>query len=63
MWLNDSASHSSEQLLNDEDAPPAASPGRGLANLRYWIDRRNGIAGFWGTQIFPFVVERVVVSN
>ena len=27
----------------------------GLANLYYWIDRRNGIGGFWATQILPFV--------
>ena len=26
----------------------------GLANLYYWIDRANGIGGFWATQIFPF---------
>jgi methyl acetate hydrolase len=25
----------------------------GLANIYYWIDRRNGIAGFWATQILP----------
>ncbi|QBJ95440.1 class A beta-lactamase-related serine hydrolase [Rhodococcus sp. ABRD24] len=46
-------------MVNDEDAPtgrPAGSLGwAGLANLYYWIDRRNGIAGFWATQILPFV--------
>ena len=26
----------------------------GLANLYYWIDRQNGIGGFWATQILPF---------
>lgn len=26
----------------------------GLANLFYWIDRKNGIGGFWASQIFPF---------
>lgn len=26
----------------------------GLANLFYWIDRRNGVGGFWGSQILPF---------
>lgn len=45
-------------MVNDEDAPtgrPAGSIGwAGLANLYYWIDRRNGIGGFWATQIFPF---------
>ncbi len=45
-------------MINDEDAPtgrPAGSLGwAGLANLYYWIDRRNGIGGFWATQILPF---------
>jgi methyl acetate hydrolase len=45
-------------MLNDEDAPTGRPAGSlawaGLANLYYWIDRRNGIAGFWATQIFPF---------
>ena len=27
----------------------------GLGNLYYWIDRRNGIGGFWGSQILPFM--------
>ena len=26
----------------------------GLANLFYWIDRKNGVGGFWGSQILPF---------
>ena len=26
----------------------------GLANLFYWIDRRSGVGGFWGSQILPF---------
>jgi methyl acetate hydrolase len=26
----------------------------GLGNLFYWIDRRGGIGGFWGSQILPF---------
>ncbi len=26
----------------------------GLANLYYWIDRKNGVGGFWATQILPF---------
>lgn len=46
-------------MLNDEPAPtgrPAnALAWAGLANLYYWIDRENGIGGFWATQIFPFV--------
>lgn len=45
-------------MVNDEDAPtgrPAGSLGwAGLANLYYWIDRVNGIGGFWATQILPF---------
>ena len=45
-------------MINDETAPtgrPAGSLGwAGLANLFYWIDRRNGIGGFWATQILPF---------
>lgn len=42
----------------EEDAPtgrPAGAIGwAGLANLFYWIDRQNGIGGFWATQILPF---------
>ena len=45
-------------MINDEDAPtgrPAGALGwAGLPNLFYWIDRRNGIGGFWATQVFPF---------
>lgn len=45
-------------MVNDEDAPtgrPAGSLGwAGLANLFYWIDRKNGYGGFWATQILPF---------
>jgi methyl acetate hydrolase len=46
-------------MINDEPAPtgrPAGTLGwAGLANLYYWIDRRNGIGGFWATQILPFI--------
>lgn len=46
-------------MVNDEAAPtgrPAGSVGwAGLGNLYYWIDRRNGVAGFWGSQLFPFL--------
>jgi methyl acetate hydrolase len=46
-------------LLNEEDTPtgrPAGSLGwGGLGNLYFWIDRRNGLAGFWGSQLFPFM--------
>ncbi|MFL5257040.1 MAG: serine hydrolase domain-containing protein [Rhodopila sp.] len=45
-------------MVNDETAPtgrPAGALGwAGLANLFYWIDRRNGFGGFWATQILPF---------
>jgi methyl acetate hydrolase len=45
-------------MINDQDAPtgrPAGALGwAGLANLYYWIDRKNGLGGFWATQIFPF---------
>ena len=45
-------------MINDEDAPtgrPAGALGwAGLANLYYWIDRQNGVGGFWATQILPF---------
>lgn len=27
----------------------------GLGNLYFWIDRKNGIGGYWGTQILPFM--------
>ncbi len=45
-------------MVNDEPFPtgrPAGALGwAGLANLFYWIDRKNGIGGFWATQILPF---------
>lgn len=45
-------------MVNDEVAPtgrPAGAIGwAGLANLFYWIDRENGIGGYWATQILPF---------
>jgi len=45
-------------MVNDEAAPtgrPAGALGwAGLANLFYWIDRKNGVGGFWATQILPF---------
>jgi methyl acetate hydrolase len=45
-------------MINDEDAPTGRPAGAlawaGLANLFYWIDRQNGIGGFWATQILPF---------
>ncbi|KRE63657.1 serine hydrolase domain-containing protein [Nostocoides sp. Soil756] len=45
-------------MINEEVAPtgrPAGAQGwAGLANLYYWVDRENGIGGFWATQILPF---------
>jgi methyl acetate hydrolase len=45
-------------MVNDEDAPTGRPAGSlmwaGLANLFYWIDRKNGIGGYWGSQILPF---------
>jgi methyl acetate hydrolase len=45
-------------MVNDEEAPtgrPAGAQGwAGLANLFYWIDRKNGVGGYWATQILPF---------
>jgi methyl acetate hydrolase len=45
-------------MVNDEDAPtgrPAGALGwAGLANTFYWIDRKNGLGGYWATQILPF---------
>jgi methyl acetate hydrolase len=45
-------------MVNDERAPtgrPAGALGwAGLGNLFFWIDRKNGVGGFWGTQILPF---------
>ncbi|MGY1822484.1 serine hydrolase domain-containing protein [Geodermatophilus sp. SYSU D00079] len=45
-------------MVNDEPAPtgrPAGALGwAGLANLFYWLDRDNGVGGFWATQVLPF---------
>lgn len=45
-------------MINEEEAftgrPAGSLAWAGLANLFYWIDRQNGIGGFWGTQILPF---------
>ncbi len=46
-------------LVNDEPAPTGRPAGSlawgGLGNLYYWIDRENGVAGFWATQLYPFM--------
>ena len=53
-------------MINDEDAPTGRPAGSlawaGLANLYYWIDRANGVGGFWATQIFPFADPTSVVG-
>jgi methyl acetate hydrolase len=45
-------------MVNHEDTPTGRPGGElgwaGLANLFYWIDRKNGVGGFWATQILPF---------
>lgn len=45
-------------MINDEQAPTGRPAGSlawsGMANLFYWIDRKNGYGGFWATQILPF---------
>ncbi|MFM2067224.1 MAG: hypothetical protein RLZZ584_2133 [Pseudomonadota bacterium] len=45
-------------MVNDEVAPSGRPAGAlmwaGLANLYYWIDRSNGIGGYWASQILPF---------
>jgi methyl acetate hydrolase len=44
--------------VNDEDTPSGRPAGSlmwaGLGNLFYWIDRRNGIGGYFAAQILPF---------
>lgn len=46
-------------MVNEEEAPTGRPAGAlawaGLANLYYWIDRANGVGGFWATQVFPFI--------
>ncbi len=49
-------------MINDQDAPTGRPAGSltwaGLANLFYWIDRKNGVGGFWATQILPSSTRR-----
>ncbi len=46
-------------MINDEDAPTGRPAGSlawaGLGNLYFWIDRTTSVAGFWATQVLPFV--------
>ncbi len=45
-------------MTNRERTPSGRPEGSlmwaGLANCFYWIDRKNGIGGYWATQILPF---------
>jgi methyl acetate hydrolase len=45
-------------MVNREDAPTGRPAGSlmwaGLANLFFWIDRKNGVGGYWASQILPF---------
>lgn len=45
-------------MTNREDTPSGRPAGSlmwaGLANCYYWIDRKNGVGGYWGSQILPF---------
>ena len=45
-------------MINDQKAPTGRAAGSlawaGLANLYYWIDKKNEVGGMWGTQILPF---------
>ena len=49
-------------MINDERAPTGRPAGAlawaGLANLYFWIDRTNGVGGFWATQVYPFADQR-----
>ena len=45
-------------MVNDEDTPSGRPAGSlawaGLANSYFWIDRKNGVGGYWASQILPF---------
>lgn len=45
-------------MVNDEDLPTGRPAGSlawaGLANTFFWIDRKNGVGGYWASQILPF---------
>lgn len=53
-------------LINTEPSPQGRSAGSlawaGLGNTYFWIDRQQGIAGLFLTQIFPFFDAGVVES-
>ncbi len=45
--------------INEEQAPTGAPAGTfrwaGISNLFFFVDRKNKIGGFWGSQILPFI--------
>lgn len=46
-------------FMTNRERTPSGRPAHslmwaGLANCFYWIDRANGIGGYWATQILPF---------
>jgi methyl acetate hydrolase len=45
-------------MFNREDTPSGRPAGSlmwaGLPNCFFWIDRRNGVGGYWASQIMPF---------
>ncbi|MGE5117520.1 MAG: serine hydrolase domain-containing protein [Betaproteobacteria bacterium] len=45
-------------MTNREETPSGRPAGSlmwaGLANTFFWIDRKNGVGGYWATQILPF---------
>jgi methyl acetate hydrolase len=45
-------------MVNDVDTPSGRPAGSlmwaGLANLFFWIDRKNGVGAYWASQILPF---------
>ena len=48
-------------MINEQDAPTGRPAGSlawaGLANSHFWVDPKNGIAGIFAAQMYPFVEE------
>lgn len=49
----------SYSFMTNREAAPSGRPAgslmwTGLANSYFWIDRQNGIGGYWASQILPF---------
>jgi methyl acetate hydrolase len=44
-----------KRLTQELGYPGVVSSWAGLANCFFWIDRKNGVAGYWATQILPFI--------